>query len=248
MERLAARFGPLRLTKLHASLLLAAAAMPVPSRAGELDALLFGSLDAGAATFFSAGAKLAPGPLDRTGFIALASVGGGRRNEIACGCASSPVAIRLSRYTALGAALVGYQWVSDWGVMAIHAGPEGSVEALTDGRDLAILPVRAGVRLHGEIWARPTEETLVQATAILGSARDSAWTRLGLGYRVWDTYLGPEASLYADRTGYAKWNFGLHATDFAFGRYSFRLSAGVQIESSERLASPYVALSVWTPW
>ncbi|WP_375464973.1 cellulose biosynthesis protein BcsS [uncultured Methylobacterium sp.] len=221
--------------------------LPGITVAGEIDTLVFGSLDAGAANFLTTGVKVAFDKLDREGFVVLASAGGGRRGEGACGCAPFISAPSLTRYTALGAALVGYQWFYDWGVAAAFAGPEGSVEALTDGRSVAALPVQWGLRLHGEIWARPTKETLVQATAILGSARDSAWTRIGLGYRVWGTYLGPEASLYADATGYRKWNFGLHATDFALGSYSFRVSGGVQLETSARRPSPYVAVSVWTP-
>ena len=88
----------------------------------------------------------------------------------------------------------------------------------------------------------------MQATAIVGSARDSAWTRLAWGYRLWETYLGPEASFYTDTTGYRKWNLGLHATDFALGRYSLRVSAGAQTETGARRVSPYVSLAVWTPW
>ncbi|WP_409568397.1 cellulose biosynthesis protein BcsS [Methylobacterium sp. J-072] len=74
------------------------------------------------------------------------------------------------------------------------------------------------------------------------------WTRLAWGYRGWDTYLGPELSVYGDETGYRKWNLGLHATDFAIARYSFRVSGGLQTESGRRRASPYVALAVWSPW
>ncbi|WP_375453902.1 cellulose biosynthesis protein BcsS [uncultured Methylobacterium sp.] len=248
MARLAAR-SRRRGEAVRAALVLFAWALDAGAAgAGEVDTLLFGSLDAGAASFLTVGAKVAFDRLDRPGLVILASAGGGRRAEGACACAPFVAAPSLARYTALGAALVGYQWFADWGVVAAFAGPEGAVEALTDGRGVATLPVRWGLRLHGEIWARPTAETLVQATIILGSARDSAWTRLGLGYRLWGAYLGPEASLYADRSGYVKWNLGVHATDFAFGRYSFRLSGGVQIESSETRPSPYVALSVWTPW
>lgn len=249
MARLATPSRRRRLAVLAAGLVLeGAAGSPTAVCAGEIDTLLFGSLDAGAASFLSVGAKIAFDKLDRPGFVVLASVGGGRRSETACACDAAAVATRLSRYTALGAALVGYQWFSDWGVVALYAGPEGSVEALTDGARVATLPVRWGLRLHGEVWARPTQETLVQATVVAGSARDSIWSRIGLGYRAWGLYLGPEASLYADRTGYTKWNFGLHATDFTLGRYSFRLSGGVQIEDNEKRPSPYVALSMWTPW
>ncbi|MGU3594124.1 cellulose biosynthesis protein BcsS, partial [Methylobacterium brachiatum] len=96
--------------------------------------------------------------------------------------------------------------------------------------------------------ARPTEDTLLQATAIAGSTRGSLWSRLALGYRAWGAYLGPVLSVYGDETGYRKWNLGLHATDFAIARYSFRVSAGPQTETGRRSAVPYVALAVWSPW
>lgn len=215
--------------------------------AGEWDVVLFGSLDAGAATFLSAGAKVAPGGSTHDGFVLLAGVGAGQRRERGvCACARMPVVSSLSRSTALGAAVVGYQWFHDWGVAALLVGPEGSVEVLSGSAGRLPLPPRWGLRLHGEIWARPSDETLVQATAILGSSREDAWGRLAWGYRLWGAYLGPEASLYADRTAYRKWNLGLHATDFALGRFGLRASAGVQFETG-RGPGPYLALAVWTP-
>ncbi len=180
----------------------------------------------------------------------LASVGAGRRDERG-GCPCAPQGgydLALTRYTVNGAVVFGYQWFFDWGVVAAYAGPEGTRDLLTDGRALAALPARFGLRLHGELWARPTENTLLQTTVIAGSARDSVWGRLAWGYKLWDTYLGPEASLYMDETGYRKWNVGLHGTDFSVDRYSFRVSAGVQTETNVRRVSPYVALSVWRPW
>ena len=44
-----------------------------------------------------------------------------------------------------------------------------------------LLPPRFGLRLHGEIWARPTEETLLQATLIAGTSLDSIWARIAWG-------------------------------------------------------------------
>lgn len=215
--------------------------------AGEWDVVLFGSLDAGAATFLSAGAKIAPGGATRDGFVLIASVGAGQRHERGvCACARLPVVSSLSRSTALGAAVVGYQWFHDWGIAALFVGPEGSAEVLSGSAGSLVLPPRWGLRLHGEIWARPSDETLLQATVILGSSREDAWGRLAWGYRIWGAYLGPEASLYADPTAYRNWNFGLHATDFALGRFGLRASAGVQFETDQR-PSPYLALAVWTP-
>lgn len=210
--------------------------------------LLFGSLDAGASTFFSTGAKLGFDRLDRDGFVVLASVGAGHRAERAtCACAPAGTVSRARR-TMMGAALLGHQWFHDWGVVALYAGPEGSVEMLTDRFGSALLPPRYGLRLHGEIWARPTDDTLVQGTAILGTARMDAWTRLAWGYRLWGAYLGPEASLYADWLGYRKWALGLHATDFDLGRFSLRVSVGFQTETGLRDPYPYLAVSAWAPF
>ncbi|AWN36008.1 cellulose biosynthesis protein BcsS [Methylobacterium radiodurans] len=221
---------------------------PGPTAAAEgWETVLFGSLDAGAATFLSAGGKVAPGGAGRDGFILLASVGAGHRRERGvCACARLPVVASLTRTTALGAAVVGYQWSHDWGVVALLAGPEGSAEMLSGSAGDLALPARWGLRLHGEVWARPTAETLLQATAILGSSRADAWGRLAWGYRLWGAYLGPEASLFVDRTAYRKWNLGLHATDLALGVFSLRASVGVQLETGRR-PGPYLTLAAWRP-
>lgn len=210
-------------------------------RAGDLDTLLFGSLDATAATFVTAGAKIGFPSLDRDGPVALTSFGGGRQNE-----RGSDGTHR--RYTAIGAVVLGYQWFFDWGVIAAFAGPEVTAQMLTRSQPAASPPAHVGFRLHGEVWARPTEATLLQATVVAETAFESVWTRAAWGYRLWDTYLGPELSLYSDASGYRKWNFGLHGTDFDLGRYRFRVSAGVQTETGRRTAGPYLALSVWSPW
>ncbi|MGH1588595.1 cellulose biosynthesis protein BcsS [Methylobacterium phyllosphaerae] len=212
----------------------------VPARASEIDTLLFGSLDAGGDTFLTLGAKLGLGDLAQEGFATLATVGGGQRAERG---ADGPRA----RYTAAAAAVAGYQWFFDWGVIAAFAGPEVAKEVLLAVPRVDVLPTRFGLRLHGEVWARPTEATLLQASAVAGSARDSLWARLAWGYRLWETYIGPEAALYTDATGYAKWSLGLHGTDFALGRYSVRASAGLQSETSRARAGPYLSLSVWSP-
>lgn len=209
--------------------------------AGDLDVVVFGSLDAGAAQYLTTGAKLGLDALARDGFVALVSLGGGRRNERA---ADGP----RQRYTAAAAAVFGYQWFFDWGVAAAYAGPEVTTEILLDQRGLGTLPVKPGLRLQGEIWARPTERTLLQATAVAGSARDSLWMRVAGGYRLWGAYLGPEVGAYVDATGYKKGNIGLHATDLDLGWFSTRVSAGLQAESGRRRAAPYLALSVWAPW
>ncbi len=219
--------------------LLASGAVPAQAEDSALRTVLFGSLEAGAATFSASGAKLAFDRFDRDGPVALVTAGGGVRPE---GGGRAPVLVRI---TGLGAVLGGYQFIRDWGAVTVFAGPEASWEALS-GPGGAPLPVRAGLRLHGEVWARPTEATLATATAILGSARGDAYARLSWGTALFGAYLGPEAAFYADRTGYRKWSLGLHATDYALNGYRVRLSVGCQFETTLGGMSPYLSLAIWS--
>nr|WP_245517604.1 cellulose biosynthesis protein BcsS [Methylorubrum sp. Q1] len=168
------------------------------------------------------------------------TAGGGVRLE---GGGGTPV---LMRITALGAALGGYQFIREWGAVTVFAGPEASWEALSGPGFVQALPLRAGFRLHGEVWARPTATTLTTATVILGSARGDAYARLSWGTALFGAYLGPEAAVYGDRTDYRKWCVGLHVTDYAMGGYRFRLSAGGQIETPLDQWNPYVSLAIWS--
>ncbi|WP_339158707.1 cellulose biosynthesis protein BcsS [Methylobacterium bullatum] len=218
---------------------------PAQSEGGSISALIFGSLDAGASSFITVGTKITFDGRDRDGFAILASGGAGARVER--GPSIRGIATSQTRLTALGAVLAGYQWFHDWGVVAAFAGPEGSIEVEQSILGTMALPDRYGIRLHGEVWARPTAESLLTATAILGSTRQSAWGRLAWGYDVLGAYLGPEAALYMDGTGYSKLGIGVHATDFRIGDVSFRASLGYQTETGGG-GSPYVTLSVWQPW
>ena len=230
--------------------LLACGAAPVRGEEGAErwapNAVLFSSLEAAASTFSSGGAKIVFDRFDRDGPVALVSLGSGVRLE---GGGRLPLVVRT---TGLGAALGGYQFLPNWGAVTVFAGPEFSVEGLTGPDGVPVLPLRTGLRLHGEVWARPSEATLATATLILGSARGDAWGRLSWGHSwggaLFGAYLGPEIALYADRTGYRKWTLGLHATDLALGGYRFRLSAGCQFEDpagGPGRAGPYLGLAVW---
>ncbi|MFJ7439133.1 cellulose biosynthesis protein BcsS [Methylorubrum thiocyanatum] len=213
---------------------------PARGNDGAARAVLFGSMEASASTFSASGTKLVFDRFDRDGPVALVTGGSGVRLE---GGGRGPVLMRL---TALGAALGGYQFVREWGAVTVFAGPEASWEALSGPGGVQALPLRAGLRMHGEVWARPSEGTLATATAILGSARGDAYARLSWGTALFGAYLGPEAAVYGDRTDYRKWSLGLHATDYAMGGYRFRLSAGCQIETPLNQWSPYVALAIWS--
>jgi len=220
-----------------------------PARAEDdpVRTVLFGSLDAGAATFLTTGAKVGLDRVDREGVAGLASLGAGVRFERG-GPAPGRTAPTVVRTTWIGALTGGYQLFREWGVAALFAGPEVAGEALAGPGGLRTLPARYGLRVHGELWARPSEDTLTTATVILGSARGDAYGRLSWGTRIWETYLGPEAALYGDHTGYRKWSFGVHATDVAIGRFGLRASAGLQDDTGPSGLAPYLSLAAWTPW
>ncbi|GJD50956.1 hypothetical protein OPKNFCMD_3706 [Methylobacterium crusticola] len=213
--------------------------------------MLFGSLDAGRSSFVAVGAKHAPGGPAADGFVALGSVGYGLRPERdyygdprASAGARPP---RVLRHTVLAGALGGWQWLHAWGVVTLFAGPELAFEVLDSAATKRLPAPAPGLRLHGEVWARPTGATLLTGTLIAGSARTTIWGRASWGARVLSFYVGPEAALYADRTGYRKWSLGLHATDVAVGRVRLRVSAGWVYEEQVRRPGVYGALAVWTP-
>ncbi|GJE28255.1 hypothetical protein LKMONMHP_3122 [Methylobacterium organophilum] len=242
MPDLAKNLFPRILPVIHTLCLMMPPAI-VRAEQDPVHTILFGSLDAGRSSFTSAGAKVGLAGHDREGIAVLVSLGGGVRRERGSGPAS-PVFLRA---TMLGSALAGYQMVRPWGVAALFAGPEATAEALAGIDAFQMLKPRVGLRLHGEVWARPSDDTLVTLTLILGSARSDAYGRASFGYRIWGAYLGPEAALYADRTGYLKWSVGVHATDFALGAVSFRVSAGLQGETGEDDPCGYLTLAAWTP-
>lgn len=221
---------------------LPASSMSGPALAGDsaVHAVIFESLDVGPSVFTTTGFKAAPGGIDREGFAILGAVGSGLRFE------RGPVKVTgrvptVLRMTVAGSVLAGYQHFADWGVVSLFAGPEASFESLSTRP----LPMRYGLRIQGELWARPSENTLLTVTLIAGSARSDLYARSSLGYRIFGCYLGPEIAHYVDRTGYRRWNLGLHATDFAIGPISLRAAVGYQYEAETTRAAPYLSLAGW---
>ena len=233
-----------RVIRMVVSLTVAWASMSGGMAAAEpaLDRVTFGSLEAGASTFSTSGFKLG---LKESGPALLVSLGDGARRERVRTLDGGTA--EVGRNVAAAAAVFGYQWYRTEGVLGLFAGPEATLTTLTDGEGFVSRTVRTGLRVQGEAWLRPTDGTLVQASVVAGTARSSVWVRVAGGYR-WDkAYLGPEAGLYADATGYRKWFFGLHVTDLAVAGLHLRLSAGGQV-TPERGLGPYLGLTTWRTW
>ncbi|MEH3147055.1 MAG: cellulose biosynthesis protein BcsS [Methylobacterium frigidaeris] len=204
--------------------------------------VLFGSLDASSSSFVTLGAKHALEPVGTDGAVMLGSLGYGGRFERRQEWEGSPKLLR--RHNVKASLVAGWQWFDEWGVVAVFAGPELDLEQREAAK--AMPGPAVGLRVHGEVWARPSEGSLATLTVIAGTARGDVWSRASLGSRAFGAYLGPEAALYADRTGYRKWSLGLHATEFTFVGLSLRLSAGWLYEERERRPGYYGALTLWT--
>lgn len=202
--------------------------------------VMFGGLDWGRSGFAAFGAKHSLfGPLDRDGPALMGSIGYGGEFE-RVGPPGTPLALR---HTFLAGALAGYQWMMPWGALGAFVGPELASEIYREweNRDRRSR-TRFGARMQGEVWAHPTENTLLTSTVVLGSARRSAWGRLALGYRLWGrAFVGPEIAGYATET-YRKAQVGLHVTGVELGGFALRLSGGAQWERERRLG-PYIGLS-----
>ncbi len=211
--------------------------------AGDLDLLVFGSADAGASPFVTSGLKLA----QKDGGPALfVSAGGGTHRETSSTVTGTRVELR--RTVATAAAVFGYQWFGEEGTLGIFVGPEAIHTTLAGDGGIPDQRLRSGLRLQQESWIRPTEETLVQTTVVAGTTRRSVWARLAGGVRLGDGYVGPEAALYADATGYRKWTFGLHATDYVLAGRHLRVSIGGQVVPDASRICPYVGLALWDAW
>jgi hypothetical protein len=186
--------------------------------------VLFGSLDLGSSGFLNAGFKRGlTGSLDESGPILMGIMGAGGSPESGGSLAAGGLRFRP---TLQANALLGYQWLLGPVTLAGLLGPEFDFERGSDGVGERSRS-RFGLRGHAELWAHPTPETLVTATAIAGSARGHVWVRASAGYAFWDkVFIGPEASLYRT-SDYDEWRLGAHVTGLTWKDWTWRLSGGV---------------------
>ncbi len=174
------------------------------ARADDLRTVFFAGLDSGHSLHAHVGFKHALGTsLDADGWLVMGTVGagesGGERGR-----------------KGGGSVMAGRQWSLPRLHAAVFLGPE----LQRDGG------LRPGLRGQGEIWARPSDATLLTATVIAGTARSEVWGRLSAGYRVADeVFVGPEASAKRERDWH-EWRAGLHLTGLRLAGVTWRVSAG----------------------
>ncbi|TVR11362.1 MAG: cellulose biosynthesis protein BcsS [Salinarimonadaceae bacterium] len=194
----------------------------------ELRQVIFGSSEvAGGSVFLGSGFKRAlAGSVDAQGPIMMSLSGAGATGESFAGPAGIRfVQPRLSQSSAL---LFGYQWMGEFGVLMLAAGPEIAREQQLDRFGMPRWqPARRGVGFIAEVWTEPWSQTMAQATLTVSGARGSIWGRVAAGYAPFErVFLGPEISAYMD-DGYEELRFGLHLTGLTLGPFTFRLNGGI---------------------
>ena len=206
--------------------------------------VMFGNLDAGRSVFVTAGAKqTVTGPLDRAGFAVMEATGIGlTRERYSTATASLPVDRFVHQSTLMG----GFQQPIGPVFLAAFVGPELHEEQLAvAGRFYRLSQPRLGVRGQIEVWAHPTDDTMLTGTVVAGSTRSSLWARLSAGVRVFDkAFIGPEVVAYATPT-YSEVRWGAHLTGPAIGIVTLRLSVGWMHDDAHRHGSPYAGFSAW---
>lgn len=218
--------------------------LPVETREErQLRQVFFASGEfANGSTFIGSGFKRAfSGSIDEPGFVLMSLSGAGATVEIFEGPAGIRVPIaRISNFASM---MVGYQWFIPGGVVMLAGGPEtGQRQEINEQGRPRWLPRRWGARTIAEIWHRPRQRMMAQATLVYSSAQASLWGRAAAGYALRDQlFLGPEASAYVEKD-YRETRLGLHLTGIAIGRFRFRLNGGVS-RTSNRESGYYVGIS-----
>lgn len=213
-------------------------------RAGDQRSSLFASADVGRSAFLSAGAKQTlTGPLDRPGFVLMETTGVGYTRERA---QVEGLPIPLQRFIHETSVLVGHQWSVGRAYVAAFAGPElHQQQVAVAGRFERFSKPRIGARAQLEVWSTPLPRTLLAATVIAGSGRESLYARASAGIGLTDSvYVGPEVATYATRT-YNEVRWGAHVTVVPTGILGLRISGGWMRDVAHRRGSPYGALSAW---
>lgn len=204
---------------------------------GPASTVLFASLEAGPAKRFAAfGLKKAlTGGLDSSGFRTMVKLGGAQETP------GGPRP-RASLYKAEGQALLGYEWRIGDTFVSLYAGADYE-EAFLDCGCTVLVTKRFGARLHGDLWATPTRETMVQASVYASTMDRRLWGRLAGGWAVpFGLHVGPEVEAYR-QMGYHKLRLGLHLTGFRLFGLTWRLSGGWQT-TSDRPGEAYATLGV----
>lgn len=145
----------------------------------------------------------------------------GRHGEI------GPGGVAVDRDQTEGAALIGYEQV--WqnatlgGFIGLNARSDDNAARLPGSTAGDVV---AGVKAALQFYAKPTENTMVQAYGSYATSRNAYYGRVSGGYMLTPgTYVGPEIAVLGDDL-FSQWRVGAHVTGMQLGSVQLGLSAG----------------------
>lgn len=141
-------------------------------------------------------------------------------------------------------ALIGYEWRIGDNFISLYAGYDSESERSLDAFAISPISNYYGARLQADLWAVPTERTMLHASGYISSINGRLWARLSPGWQMpAGFYVGPEIEAYRERD-YSKLRLGLHVTNLRFMGLAWRLSGGWQT-TSDRPAEAYATLGLY---
>jgi hypothetical protein len=201
--------------------------------ADERRFLLFASTDLWRHGGFAyGGVVVAPGGLDREGFVLKLMFGGGAYRYISGALGNIEIVGRQFVATAMP----GWRFVRKDLIVTVFAGLDYQDHLLTPDDPSAGLRGSAfGLRGAVEVWCEPTPQTMLVADASVSTVGPSYSARLAAGWRVFESYyLGPEFQAFAADDNYHQMRAGVHVTAMKFWRFEWSAALGWAIDSDDR--------------
>jgi hypothetical protein len=126
-----------------------------------------------------------------------------------------------------GAAMVGYEWVSQHAEIAGYIGAEIAHNGITpNDPSNTVKGTRGGARIGAEFYANPTDDTMMSGVASYASDHNAYYARGKLGVAIFDkVFLGPEALALGDDF-FHQWRLGAHVSGLQLGAAQFGVSGG----------------------
>jgi len=141
--------------------------------------------------------------------------------------ASEPWIGRVNGYFEQGAAMLGYAWVDRLWQLALFGGIEVSHDGISpNDPNNTVKGTHAGLRIGADLYARPSEQTMVSTVTTYSTDHNAYYARLKFGLAIGNgVFAGPEALALGDDF-FHQWRSGLHLTGLQFGGVQFGVSGG----------------------
>ncbi len=152
---------------------------------------------------------------------------------------------RVVGFEALGAVMPGFRIKRGPVEMKVFFGPELQYHYLSpNDPDNRLHGRQFGLRFAAELWAEPTDATMVAADVAFSTIVSNYSGRIAFGWKMFDMfYAGPESQVYGG-DGYAQWRFGAHVTSLKTGETTEWSAAGGLAIDTDRRASAYLRLGL----